>query len=212
MVIRVNSVAERDKLAGRAPQAPAAPVPVPAPAPQPTVPAPAAPLIDEEARKLIRATNDQLRALSQMMAENQRMMQQAQARIEGPPPAAFPAPAPTPEPVAPAPAPVAASRYIGMPMRPPGEAAPVPAPAPAPAAPAPTGPITATIVRDKKDRLASVSITGATTIGADIARDMQDRISEITIHKGGKKHRAVVKRDSKKRIESITLQHIEQGN
>lgn len=93
-----------------------------------------------------------------------------------------------------------------MPLRPPGAAVPIAKTEPAPAAkPAPTGPIVATVARDKKDRLAAVSITGAVTMQAGVTRDLSDRISELTITKDGKRYRAIAKRDSKKRIESFTL-------
>lgn len=207
--MRVKTTAEADKLAGRAPKAAPAPA-VPA-APQPaTAPALAAPVIDEEARALLRATLDSVRALSDLTVQNQRLMQQAQARIEAPP-VVPPAAAPEPEPTAPAepPARPGVARYIAMPLRAQGvpvpAPAPTPAPAPAPEPAAPAGPITAVIVRDRKDRLASVAISGAVTLGADVLRDMQDRISELTITKNGRQQRAIVKRDSKKRIESITL-------
>ena len=200
-MIRVKTKADFDKLTGRAPEVPdLAPTPAPAPvaaapAPRPAPEAgPTASPIDTEARALVVAM---ARTVNQLAAV---VMQDRAA------PQPMPAPAP---PVAPEPAPPPAVTPIPLPLitRPPrstiyptvakGEETAQPVPV------KPAAPIEATILRDKRDRLETVSVTGG--MKATIHRDKQDRMSAITIEREGNKQTATVHRDKKGRIQKMTI-------
>lgn len=213
MILRVKNTAELDKLAGRAPQAaqqtPAAPAPAPAKA---VPPAPAAPVVDHEARNLLRANADQLRALTELVLKQAANPAPAVAPVA--PPAPPIAPEPAPQQAAPAPPPAPSSRLLDfLPSRPVldvAAASPAPAPQPAPVAapPQPTAPIIATISRDKKDRLAGVAMTGGANLQASVVRGKADRITEVVVVRDGRKQRFSIRRDKRDRIETIAEQPI----
>lgn len=173
----MRTVKNRDELAARTGRKPVE-KPAPAPAPQPI---PAAPRNDAQ----MVAMQEAIAQMAASMAQLPQMLADAARSV--PAPAAPPAP------------PKRASIFT----KPAAPAAPIPAPAPAVVKPA--GPIMATIQRDKSERLASVTMSGAVSIKAEVARDGKDRINEMMVERDGVRQRVTFKRNADGHIETATL-------
>lgn len=164
------------------------------PKPAALPPPPAAALVDPQIKEWMGAMTASVNAALALVGK------QAEAK-----PAAAAAPPPPPPPPAPS------EKRAGLVDALRKAKAALPPPAPAPAAPLPllpepyAGPVTATIERDKKDRLSTVAVEGACKTTCKVTRDEHGRMQELKITVDGKERCATIARNRQHSIETITL-------